>query len=224
MAPVSTWVIKNLRLDSLGIYGKTKYYWSKKRKKNALIKWIPITFCYAQISALLSHHQRAFLLQEMGTNTETHSQTLCREWEALEHLVLKGAIHHMPPLRAQRILWKRIQKKGKNQRKWRTPTKWGPLNQHEQISYKLTEIEAGYTGPEQVFIRSSVDILWLTILCFYETPECVNKWVSDSFTSSWALPFADLLVQVWYDSLFYLLFYFGICKKWMNVWMDEWMK
>lgn len=32
-----------------------------------------------QINALLSHHQRSFLLQHMGTNTETQSQTMCRK-------------------------------------------------------------------------------------------------------------------------------------------------
>ncbi|KAL6032761.1 hypothetical protein STEG23_020991 [Scotinomys teguina] len=32
-----------------------------------------------KISGLFSHHQRSFLLQEMGTNTETHSQTVWRE-------------------------------------------------------------------------------------------------------------------------------------------------
>jgi hypothetical protein len=30
------------------------------------------------MSALLSHHQRSFLLQQIETNTETHSQTSCR--------------------------------------------------------------------------------------------------------------------------------------------------
>ena len=34
---------------------------------------------FSQISALASHHQRGFLLQKMGINTETHSQTLHTE-------------------------------------------------------------------------------------------------------------------------------------------------
>ena len=34
---------------------------------------------HSQISALLIPYQRGFLWQQMGTNTETHSQTLCRE-------------------------------------------------------------------------------------------------------------------------------------------------
>lgn len=28
--------------------------------------------------------------QQMGTNTETHNQTLCRDWENLEHSILYG--------------------------------------------------------------------------------------------------------------------------------------
>lgn len=33
---------------------------------------------HLQISALLSHPQRSFLLQQTGTITETHSSTMCR--------------------------------------------------------------------------------------------------------------------------------------------------
>jgi hypothetical protein len=50
------------------------------------IKWLLSTFCYIlNISALLSHHQKSFLLQQMITNTETHSQT-CRDWRDLRTL------------------------------------------------------------------------------------------------------------------------------------------
>ena len=38
-------------------------------------------FCNFQISALFNRHQRGFPQQHMGTNTENHSQTLCREIE-----------------------------------------------------------------------------------------------------------------------------------------------
>lgn len=34
---------------------------------------------YLQIRALLSHPQRSFLLQQMGMNIDTNSQTLCGE-------------------------------------------------------------------------------------------------------------------------------------------------
>ena len=46
-------------------------------------------FCNTHTSALLSHHQRSFLLPQMATNTETHSQTSCKEWDTLEHSALK---------------------------------------------------------------------------------------------------------------------------------------
>ena len=45
-------------------------------------------FSYTHIiSALVSHHQRGFLLQQLGANTETHSQHYA-ERGTLEHLVL----------------------------------------------------------------------------------------------------------------------------------------
>lgn len=31
------------------------------------------------VSALFGHHQRPFLMQQMGKDRDTHSQTLCRE-------------------------------------------------------------------------------------------------------------------------------------------------
>lgn len=37
------------------------------------------------ISILLSHLQRSFLLQQMGTNTETHTWIMNREWEILKY-------------------------------------------------------------------------------------------------------------------------------------------
>ena len=39
----------------------------------------------SEISALFSHYQRSFLLQQMETNTEAHRQILRRELETLEH-------------------------------------------------------------------------------------------------------------------------------------------
>ncbi|CAO2612291.1 hypothetical protein LEMLEM_LOCUS15551, partial [Lemmus lemmus] len=51
-----------------------------------------------KIHALLSRHQRSFLLQQMGTDTGTHSQTFCRESETLEHSVLKGISPSNPSL------------------------------------------------------------------------------------------------------------------------------
>lgn len=41
-------------------------------------------------SLFLWSRYRCIFLQETGTNTETHSWTVCREWETLKHPVLSG--------------------------------------------------------------------------------------------------------------------------------------
>lgn len=41
-----------------------------------------------RISVLTSHRPRVFLLQEVGTEAETHSWTLCRQQAILDHSVL----------------------------------------------------------------------------------------------------------------------------------------
>ena len=53
------------------------------------------------IIALLSHHQRSFLLQQMGTNTEIHSWTHA-ESETVEHGVLNGMSSSNPSPRGSR--------------------------------------------------------------------------------------------------------------------------
>lgn len=52
-----------------------------------------------------THHQRSFLLQKMGPNTETLSWTMCRKWESLEDSVL-GCPRKIHLLRAQDGVWK----------------------------------------------------------------------------------------------------------------------
>ena len=64
---------------SLGTFGKQNIYWSKRKKKH-IDKMTPNDILtYSKINSFLNHHQRSFLLQQIGTNTETHSQTLHRE-------------------------------------------------------------------------------------------------------------------------------------------------
>ena len=48
------------------------------------------TLLYSQINVLLNNYQRIFLLQQMETNIESHSQTVCRKPESLEHSVLNS--------------------------------------------------------------------------------------------------------------------------------------
>jgi hypothetical protein len=59
---------------------------------------------YSWISALSSHHQRGFVLQQMGTDAGTHSQTL---WVQRVYI---GSLHQIPPFKAQGIPWKRRRK------------------------------------------------------------------------------------------------------------------
>jgi hypothetical protein len=68
--PNAAWVTKNQRLDSPETEGKTKYYCLKESSNNMTPNGILL---YSQISAFFSHHQRSFLLQQLGTDTESHS-------------------------------------------------------------------------------------------------------------------------------------------------------
>ena len=53
------------------------------------MKGLQMVFGYThRLSALLSHGQMSFILQQMGTNAETHSQTSCRETKTLEYKAL----------------------------------------------------------------------------------------------------------------------------------------
>lgn len=112
-----------------------------------MIKWILIILLHSQISgdALLSHHQ-CFLLQEMGINTETHSQTQSKR-QTLEHSALKGMSSLNPSPHSSGIPLEEAEIYCKSQWEWK---KQGPVNQHEQSSHKLVETEAAYSGPHQV--------------------------------------------------------------------------
>ena len=78
---------------------------------------------YSEIRALLSHHQRSFPLQQMRTNTETHRQTLHREWETLEHSALNkmSPSHHSP--QGSGTPEEEAERKCKSQRGWMEDTK-----------------------------------------------------------------------------------------------------
>lgn len=76
----SAWVARNQSPDNLETYGKTKYYWSKKITPNG-------TLLYSHISFLLSHHERHFLLQQMGIQRPTARHRV--QSQTLEHTTLK---------------------------------------------------------------------------------------------------------------------------------------
>ena len=71
--PSVAWVTKHLRLVKQGPRGNQIQY--TDQLKHDSNKVTPSdTVLYAWVSALLIHHQRSFLLEQMGENTEVHSQ------------------------------------------------------------------------------------------------------------------------------------------------------
>lgn len=54
-----------------------------------------------------------------------------------------------------------------------------PSKTTKQSPYELTEAEAGSTRLSWVCTRSSVQILYLPIECFYGIPDCAKECVSD---------------------------------------------
>ncbi|XP_076408126.1 uncharacterized protein LOC121822864 isoform X1 [Peromyscus maniculatus bairdii] len=96
----------------------------------------PLSHLYSPISvpSLLSHHWRSFLLHWMGTNTETHRETLCRARDFGTLSPKWDVFHQIPPLRALGTPQKRGQKKCKSQKGWRAPRKQDPLHHHDQSS------------------------------------------------------------------------------------------
>lgn len=53
-----------------------------------------------------------------------------------------GHHHQIAPIRVWGISHKKKQKEWKGQKGWRTSRKQGPLRQHDQSAYELTETEA----------------------------------------------------------------------------------
>lgn len=69
-------------------------------KDNLLFSWI-------------SHHQSSFLLQQMGTHTESQSHPMCTEWEALEHSALNGVSpSNSSCLREPCLRWRSVRYRG----------------------------------------------------------------------------------------------------------------
>lgn len=176
---------------------------------------------YSQISTLLSHHQKSFLLQQMGTNTETHSQKLCREKhremergregrrngerETIRHK--SGCHNQISPFRAKDTAKEGRQKVNKRQKGQRTPRKQGSLNPDYQSSYELTETEEPGMWPVQ--IGNTFSVLMASRLMFFMGFQSVQM-----CGFSWT-PFLPLvcLVQIQCVSFCFILFYFVIFFK-----------
>jgi hypothetical protein len=104
--------------------------------------------------SVLNHHQRGFLMEDMGTDIETHSQTWCRECRYITSLNTKG----MSPLYfsspSQRSQRKRRQKEYKSHRGWKVPSIQSPLNQHDLCIKQLIKAEATFTDLHQMGLRA----------------------------------------------------------------------
>lgn len=93
---------------------------SKKEKEG--FKKTPNDILCAQ-SLLLSSLHRCFLLGQMGTDTETHSQSVCRGRD-LGTLSPNWGVS-IPPLRAQGT-HRRMREEWRSQSGWKTPRKKSP--------------------------------------------------------------------------------------------------
>jgi hypothetical protein len=82
----------------------------------------------------------------MGTNTETHRQTLSREWNTQP---LNGMSPSNPSPQISGNCLEEMEERVKMQRGWRTLRKQGPLNQYKQSSYELMESETASKRPAQ---------------------------------------------------------------------------
>lgn len=78
----------------------------------------PLWQANRSVSPLLSCLQKTLLQQRIEINTETHSQTLCREWETLCHSSLNGISLLNSSLQGLRETSRRTGRKNVNQRHW----------------------------------------------------------------------------------------------------------
>lgn len=104
---------------------------------------------YPQTHALFNDCQRSFFLQRARTNTETHSQTLCREGEALETQSY-GSIKCPPSglSNGYRGGRKRVRVRG-NGGEQGVKAYWKPKGWH---THRLTELRQHAQGPH-MFVR-----------------------------------------------------------------------
>lgn len=121
--------------------------------------------------------------------------------------ITQRGLLQIPPLQDLRESHRRGRKTFKSQRGWRAP-EW-PCESTKQDAYEFSKSETASTGPTWVCARSFVYVLLLLALYFHGTPDCENKWVSDSHTALGTVfpPPVGLCVQLSYgDSCFTLLY------------------
>lgn len=91
---------------------------------------------YSWITHILFTHYQTILLQQLGTNTETHSLTMCKE--ILDYSVLNLISPQISLLGAQAALWKRRQKDCKSRGEMET-TKEIRSSKHSMIKAHVTQ-------------------------------------------------------------------------------------
>lgn len=102
---------------------------------------------YTHRSCIAQPSSEKLFLQWMGANTETPSQTMCRVCEILEHLALYGMSPSNPSYQSSGNPEKEETEKNVRASGDRRHQENSPLNQHEESSYEIINIEALCTGP-----------------------------------------------------------------------------
>lgn len=120
----------------------------------------------------VSCHQRGFLLQQMGMNSETHSHSI----RILEHIVINGTSSSNLPTQKSGNPSNIESEKVKDQRRWRTTGEQGPIS-------LLSKAHRNHRTKQQAHRQhwsasSSVHIFQLSVQYFYRITECVTKWIS----------------------------------------------
>lgn len=129
------------------------------------------TLLDSQISVMLRHHQRIFLLQQMGKNIETHSQTLCR-YSALSDVLINSFPSELGALPERRNRKSSVPEGIQDTKKRR------PFESSRLKLYDRAQSEAACTGLAQVYTRSSVYKLFSSLVYLW-IPECAEVWVFD---------------------------------------------
>ena len=112
---------------------------------------------YSYISALLSHHQRCFLLKQIGPNTETHRKN-GQKREIFKHLILNGILPSNSSPRGLAIPGKEkrrsVRASSVRQKEMEDTKKTCPQNQHYhsmRLRQQVQSLHGSALGPLQMY-------------------------------------------------------------------------
>lgn len=168
-------------------------------------RWPLLTWCFTHRSAPCSTIIRSFFLQQTGTNTDTHSQTLCREWESS-----KGSLSKPSPQgsgNTEEEKTESIRAKGhggyhKNKVVWKNMSRAHIRSETEAACART------HTGLEQVLwvhINASIVFWWDSQVC-----EWVGLYLLWLLLGS-SICVVQLEVQVFVLS-YYIIFYYYLLE------------